>query len=598
MNIPKVEELDSPKKKGILYIRKHYPEFCQFIQRRYPYINKFNAGIYLYYRGMEHPLCPMCGKPTPFLDETRGFQRCCSSKCANSDPSFRQRAEATNLKKYGTKVASQSKVIKDKIVATYTERHGGMGNASQSVKKKQHATMKEIYGSEYALRNDELKDKAIAAQISKHGGVGLGSKKLHDKAKQTCLKKYGADSSFKNKEVREKIKQTNIERYGVEIATQNSEVAEKLSKSKSKRFIDLHSDIINIQKIGENITYTCKCPHPECTMCTEKIYEIDSRRYCDRRLDGTEPCTKILPVIKWRIYNTYPEIFVRAVIQECTDVPLSLNDRRLIGPKELDIYDPAHGLAFECNGCYWHSDQNKSPSYHIKKYKECQTKGVQLITIWEDWIKTKPEIVRSIIRSKYHYFQRSIYGRKCVIKEVGFKEADAFLQSNHIQGSVKASIHIGLYYQDELVSLTSWSKMRGCMGSSKSREGQWELVRFCSCINTQVIGAADKLLKYFIKTYTPTSIVSFSLNDISNGSLYQRLGFEKISENKSYWYIGKEYRRYHRSNFTKNAIIKLGLAPDREHWTETEAMMEHGFVRIYDSGQTKWVLDCRYINQK
>ena len=99
MNIPKLEELDSPKKKGILYMRKHYPEFAEYILKRYPHINKFNAGIYLYFHNMEHPTCPVCGKPTPFLDETRGFQKYCCSKCSNSDPEGIKKRRETNIEK-------------------------------------------------------------------------------------------------------------------------------------------------------------------------------------------------------------------------------------------------------------------------------------------------------------------------------------------------------------------------------------------------------------------------------------------------------------------------------------------------------------------
>ena len=31
MKIPKIEELDSPKKMGSLYLKKHYPEFYQYL---------------------------------------------------------------------------------------------------------------------------------------------------------------------------------------------------------------------------------------------------------------------------------------------------------------------------------------------------------------------------------------------------------------------------------------------------------------------------------------------------------------------------------------------------------------------------------------
>lgn len=590
MNIPKPEELDSPKKKGTLYIKKHYPEFHQYILDNYPHINKFNAGIYLYFHHMDHPVCPICGKPVPFLDETRGFQRCCSSKCANSDPDFRKRVQETCLKKYGAKTPAESMQVKNKLISTYTARHGGMGNASKNVQRKQQTTMVSLYGVKHALKSEQIKSTAIATHKKRYGGIGMSGNN-RAKIERTNQIRYGCKSPLSSICVQTKLKETNLKLYGSEYATQNPEIAQKISDKKTKSFISYHDDIISIERIADKIIYTCQCPHPECEQCTQKTYTIQAERYCNRRINGTEPCTNLVPVLKSRNKGTYPEIFIRAILNDIIEPGrLRYNCKSLIAPKEVDIYDPIARIAIECNGCYWHSDKNKSPSYHRNKYIQCQKHGVQLLTIWEDWIKTKPEIVKSIIRAKYHYFQQSIYGRKCEISAVPAVDAHTFLETNHIQGGTRAHIHYGLYHCGELVSLMSFSKMRGCMGSQSSREGQWELVRFCNKLNTQVIGAADKLMKHFIKEFHPNTIISFSSNDISNGALYKRLGFECGSINQSYWYIGPEYKRYHRSNFTKNAIIKKGMAPDMDTWTETDAMLLHGFVKIYDSGQTKWVL--------
>lgn len=594
MNIPQESELDNNGKRGKPYLQKRYPEFVKYLEQRYPDVNKFSAAIYLYYRNMEHPKCPICGKPTPFLDYTRGFQRCCSSKCATNDPAFREKSKQTNLRKYGVEHASQNKDIKKKIVDTTVSRHGGMGNASESTKAKQQGTMLDKYGAKHARQVDELNKKANETLIGKYGGCGARSQIIADKIAQTMLDKYGVPNYALTPEMHAKARATNLKRYGFEIATQNPEISNKISRSKMRSFTELHNNILYIEKDDNgDIYYTCKCPHEECRGCTEKQYKILAQRYCDRRLDGTEPCTNLLPVMKSHNKNTSLELFVSRVLDECGVDPSTIktNYRALLSPKEVDIYDPIHGIAFECNGCYWHSDERKSPAYHVRKYKECQAKGVQLIAIWEDWILKKPEIVKSIIKSKYHYFEKAYYARKCEVKMIPSSEVRTFYDTNHIQGHSNASKHYGLYYNNELISAMSFSKMRGCMGSQTTREGQWELVRFCNKLNTHVIGGAGKLLQRFIRDEQPTSVVSFSSNDISNGSLYKKLGFEKVGENNSYWYIGQDYKRYHRSNFTKAAIVKNGMAPDTEKWTETEVMMKHGFIRIYDSGQTKWVLN-------
>ena len=119
-----------------------------------------------------------------------------------------------------------------------------------------------------------------------------------------------------------------------------------------------------------------------------------------------------------------------------------------------------------------------------------------------------------------------------------------------------------------------------------SSDDVYELYRYCNKMGVQVVGGASKLFKYFINNYNPTSIISFASNDISNGSLYDILGFDKISENESYWYIDKNYNRYHRYRFRKSELVKMGYDKSK---TETEIMREIGYWRIYDSGQTKFL---------
>ena len=72
--------------------------------------------------------------------------------------------------------------------------------------------------------------------------------------------------------------------------------------------------------------------------------------------------------------------------------------------------------------------------------------------------------------------------------------------------------------------------------------------------------------------------------------MYRMLGFEYVKESESYWYIHKKtYKRYHRLNFTKSNLIKKGIISEVENKTENQIAYDLGFLRIFDSGQTKWV---------
>ena len=112
----------------------------------------------------------------------------------------------------------------------------------------------------------------------------------------------------------------------------------------------------------------------------------------------------------------------------------------------------------------------------------------------------------------------------------------------------------------------------------------WELYRYCTKLNTIIIGGASKLFKYFLKENKPDYIMSFSSNDISNGCLYEFLNFKQTTQSISYWYI-KNNKRYHRFSFTKSKLVELGYD---KNMSEREIMISNNYYRIYDSGQTRW----------
>ena len=178
------------------------------------------------------------------------------------------------------------------------------------------------------------------------------------------------------------------------------------------------------------------------------------------------------------------------------------------------------------------------------------------------------------------------------MKQIDGRTANEFYNSNHIQGQTRSSIHYGLYYAERLVACMSFSKRSKLSGGKN--DDSWELTRFCSLLNTQVIGGAGKLLKYFINHYHPQKIISFSSNDISDGGLYKKLGFTTDGKvTGSYWYIDqKTHIRYHRTSFCKTRLAKLGYDVSK---SESEIMNNLPYFRIYDSGHTKWELVIKYI---
>lgn len=73
----------------------------------------------------------------------------------------------------------------------------------------------------------------------------------------------------------------------------------------------------------------------------------------------------------------------------------------LLCGKEIDLYVHEKKLAIEFNGCYFHSEANGGENFarnrHIEKTELCESKGVQLLHIWEDeWHNDKQKVFNLI----------------------------------------------------------------------------------------------------------------------------------------------------------------------------------------------------------
>jgi hypothetical protein len=217
----------------------------------------------------------------------------------------------------------------------------------------------------------------------------------------------------------------------------------------------------------------------------------------------------------------------------------------------------------------------------------CEEKDIQLIHIWEDDWVFKNDIICSMILNKLNKSNK-VYGRKTEVKEISDnKLIRKFLNENHIQGFVGSKIKLGLFFNDELVSLMTFGGLRRSMGYDPT-DGDFELMRFCNKLNHSVIGGASKLFKHFIENYRYNTILSYSDNSYSNGNLYINLGFElenKETKLNYYWVI--DNKREHRYNYRKSNLVERGYDKNK---SEREIMYEDvGSYRIWGSGNKKWI---------
>ena len=268
-------------------------------------------------------------------------------------------------------------------------------------------------------------------------------------------------------------------------------------------------------------------------------------------------------------------------IESIIDGNIKTNDRSTLDNNEIDILIDELKLGFEYNGLFWHNELHKDKFYHLNKLNECLSKNIKLIQFFEDEWLYKTNIVKSMINNFLHKSFIKIYARKCIIKEVTYKETNDFLVENHLQGNCSSKYRYGLYYNNELVSLMTFGSLRKNLGSS-SKEGCYELLRFCNKLNTNVIGGASKLFKHFIKEHNPSEIISYCDRRWSQGNMYNMLGFELDHVSPpSYFYHIKD-KRINRFSFRKSELIKKYNCPKEK--TEKEFCFEQKWYRIYDCG--------------
>lgn len=247
------------------------------------------------------------------------------------------------------------------------------------------------------------------------------------------------------------------------------------------------------------------------------------------------------------------------------------------GTLEFDIYLPSKNLAIEFNGNYWHSDAVRNDkNYHINKTNIAKSKGIFLYHIFEwEWYNKTAQVINQL-KNLLGVNQTTIYARKCILREVSNKEAQDFQEQNHLRGSASASVRLGLYYNNELVSLMTFGKPRF------NKNVEWELVRFCSKAGTNVVGGASKLFKYFIRTYNPKSIVSYSEVAKTTGKLYGLLGFSLATYSTPNYVWVKHNSVFTRYQSQKYKLLSQGLGALGS--TEQEIRKAQGFNRVFDCG--------------
>lgn len=437
-------------------------------------------------------------------------------------------------------------------------------NADPNVLAKNKDGVSKALKNAYQLRGDEIKNKRKETLKDKYGVdtvTPFGISEIQNKVKETIKSKYGVEnilqiSKYRHDEIKGKRKSILLQKtygYGIEyVLDENGE-----TKILVKNGCPIHGDIM------------------------VSLSTFNNRTKPERRQD-TILCTECNPL---NMAETTIEMIIKNIL-ESLNVSYEEHNRKQINPYELDFYLPDYNIGIECNGIFWHSGED-SAKKHILKYNLCKEKGIRLITFWEDEIREKREIIESYLKSLLHK-NETIFARNCIIKEINSKISKKFINQYHLQGNINASIRLGLFYNNELIEVMTFGKLRKCLGSIHENN-VYELYRLCSKNGITVVGGASKLLKYFILQYTPTKIISYCSNDISNGNVYEKIGMKFDKDcGQGYFYINR-----HSGERKSRFALRKNIVDDGSGRTETEINNERGWLKCFDTGCKKYILNCK-----
>lgn len=333
-----------------------------------------------------------------------------------------------------------------------------------------------------------------------------------------------------------KIKNTTFEKYGANTISESEEYRkDNYPIAKNVKYLTFLKNSISLFI---------------CDLGKEHTFEIHKNLYNSRYKSNLPLCTVCYPI---SAQNSIKELEILNFVKSMYKGEILPGYRDGL---EIDIYLPELNLGFEFNGLYWHSEEYKDNNYHLNKTLHFKEKGIRIIHIFEDDWNLKKDIIYSQIKNYLGLTETKIFARKCIIKEIN--NCKDFLDINHIQGNVKSVIKLGLFYNDELISVMTFDNFEG---RNKMEIDGWNLSRFCNKINCNVIGGASKLLNYFIKTYKPVRIISYADRSWSEGNLYYQLGFELVNETKpDYKYIINNIREkfYIKRNYPYK-LLKINL---------------------------------------
>lgn len=236
-------------------------------------------------------------------------------------------------------------------------------------------------------------------------------------------------------------------------------------------------------------------------------------------------------------------------------------NRKIIYPKEIDIFVPDKRFGIECHGLYFHSEAKEgcNPKLHAEKAVLAENAGIRLLQIFQDEWRDRNHIVKNMIRSRLGISDRKIGARNCNVIQIDAKAQRQFFESSHLSGYSAAQRAWALEYKGEILS---------CLSVRVPRQEKWrdrlEISRYATTPGTIVVGGLSRLssvaFKYAVESGR-SGIMTYVDRRVGFGHGYLACGFESLGmTGPDYWYTDLR-SRFDRFKFrAENGVSEREIA--------------------------------------
>jgi hypothetical protein len=416
----------------------------------------------------------------------------------------------------------------------------------------------------------ELVKKRESTMLEKYGVSSWSQTEEHKTAFAKRTKEAWSDTERREQRL-EVRKETNLKRYGVSVVSQVPEIMakalisrkanrEKLTEEEFQSREKIRIDSYRKERLSDDVYQNLND--------YELIYDLYvTKNFSIRKCADHIGCST--HTIKTALESFGIDYIPRTQTQESSDeielyefissiAPTAIRTYKI--GKHLDIFIPELKLGFEYNGVYWHSDAKRDMLYHANKVEHFYSHDIRYVQIWEDdWIHRQDSVKKFIEQILTEHPLPTQYE----VVEISQEVFNAFVEDNHIAGTVESDIYFGVLCDGNIAS---------ALGVNKNACGNFEITRHVE-IHQSLFRA---MFEFFVLSYDPVSV--HVLGDLEytdkRDNVYLQNGF------LSYRDIEPDFKYY-----------RTGIREAKETINIESSVTGNSqrILRCYDSGKIEYI---------